>query len=44
MTLKYRQLDVTYNLTIEEALETTKIHSVSGLLPEGQSFIIQPLS
>lgn len=26
-------------LTIEEALETTKIHSIAGLLPEGQNII-----
>lgn len=28
-------------LTLEEALETTKIHSIVGLLPEGQSIITQ---
>lgn len=28
-------------LTVEEALETTKIHSIAGLLPEGQSLITQ---
>ncbi len=28
-------------MTIEEALETTKIHSIAGLLPEGQSIITQ---
>lgn len=28
-------------LTIEEALETTRIHSISGLLPEGQSLVTQ---
>lgn len=28
-------------LTVEEALETTKIHSISGLLPEGQSIVTQ---
>ncbi|MFQ5585040.1 MAG: YifB family Mg chelatase-like AAA ATPase [Calditrichia bacterium] len=27
------------NLTLEEALETTKIHSVAGLLPPGQAMI-----
>ncbi|MGZ3633703.1 MAG: YifB family Mg chelatase-like AAA ATPase [Parachlamydiaceae bacterium] len=28
-------------LTLEEALETTKIHSIAGMLPEGQSLITQ---
>ena len=28
-------------LTVEEALETTKIHSIIGLLPEGQSIVTQ---
>lgn len=28
-------------LTVEEALETTKIHSIAGLLPEGRSLITQ---
>jgi magnesium chelatase family protein len=28
-------------LTIEEALETTKIHSIAGLLPEGKSLITE---
>lgn len=27
--------------TLEEALETTKVHSVAGLLPEGTSFVMQ---
>lgn len=28
-------------LTVEEALETTKIHSIAGLLPEGQGLVTQ---
>jgi len=28
-------------MTWEEVLETTKIHSIAGLLPEGQSFMVQ---
>lgn len=28
-------------MTIEEAIETTRIHSISGLLPEGQSLVAQ---
>lgn len=28
-------------LTVEEALETTRIHSVAGMLPEGQSLVCQ---
>lgn len=28
-------------LSIDEALETTKIHSIAGILPEGQSFVSQ---
>ena len=28
-------------LTLEEALETTKIHSIAGYLPEGQSLVTQ---
>ena len=28
-------------LTVEEALETTKIHSIAGFLPEGQSLVTQ---
>lgn len=28
-------------LTLEEALEVTRIHSVAGLLPEGQSLVMQ---
>ncbi|MBA3722837.1 MAG: YifB family Mg chelatase-like AAA ATPase [Parachlamydiaceae bacterium] len=28
-------------LTIEEALEVTKIHSIAGLLPEGQGLIVE---
>lgn len=28
-------------LTVEEALETTKIHSLSGLIPEGQGIVTQ---
>lgn len=27
-------------LTIEEALETTKIHSIAGMMPEGQSLMV----
>ncbi|MBK6778626.1 MAG: YifB family Mg chelatase-like AAA ATPase [Gemmatimonadetes bacterium] len=29
------------DLTLEEALETTRIHSVAGLLPPGQPFLVQ---
>lgn len=29
------------SLTVEEALETTKIHSIAGLMPQGQSLITQ---
>jgi len=34
-------IGITPELTVEEALETTKIHSIAGLLPEGQSIISQ---
>lgn len=29
------------DLTVNEALETTKIHSIAGLMPEGQSLVTQ---
>lgn len=34
-------LGIIPELTVEESLETTKIHSIAGLLPEGQSLITQ---
>ncbi len=31
-------------MTLEEAIETTKVHSVSGLLNRGADFVINVLS